>query len=171
MQSSLPGSAPCLVHTKHSRAVIIPDGVTGSSSLARQRRLRSAEPPLSHVAAGSSIVPGRVLALGFTDELDVTLLCWSALHRGVPRSADIGVGATPKPGTELLCSSVHSPQRPGLGARACRPTAGGRHRSQSRVRLGEGGPTRRRVPGILKALCLINPGKTHTRSPASPLSS
>lgn len=81
MQSSLLGSAPCLVHTKHSRAVIIPDGVTGSSSLARQRRLRSAEPPLSHVAAGSSIVPGRVLALGFTDELDVTLLCWSALDR------------------------------------------------------------------------------------------
>ena len=31
------------------------------------------------------------------------------------------------------------------------------------------GRTRRRIPGILKALCLINPGETHTHSLPPPL--
>ena len=58
--------------------------------------------------------------------------------------------------------------RPDLGAQASRSTAGGRRWSQSGMRSGKGGRTRR----ILKALCLINPGETHTRySPTPPLGS
>lgn len=62
-------------------------------------------------------------------------------------------------------SSGHGLRRPDLG-----PGLVGRLREAPSEPVssesGEGeGRNRGRVPGILKALCLINPGETHTRSP------
>lgn len=92
------------------------------------------------------------------------------LAHEVPRSVDVRAGATPKPETGC-CALLRTVRVAGLGGRSWSADCGRAPSGPSGVRRREGGPTRRPVPGILKALCLINPGETHTRSPPSPLSS
>lgn len=99
------------------------------------------------------------LALRPTGELDVSLPGRRALTQR-PGEGHPGRSDT-KPQT-VSCPIPSGPDLPGLSANC------GRRPVEPALSERREGRTRRRIPGILKALCLINPGETHTHSLSTP---